>query len=63
MSESGNFRGRVSVSLLVGSIVPVVVGKYVAPDYMWWLFGLACAMVVAGSAFLVMNSRDESDAP
>ena len=42
--------------------MPVLVGKYVVPEYMWWLFGVACVMVVAGSAFLVMGPRDEPDA-
>ena len=62
MSESSGFRGRILVSLLVGSIVPVLIGKYLVPEYMWWLFGVGCIMVVAGSAFVVMGSRDEPDA-
>ena len=62
MSESKGSRTRLIVSLLGGSIVPVVIGKYLLPEYMWWMFGLACAMVLAGSAMLVLGSRDEPDA-
>ena len=62
MSESRKSRARLILSLFAGSVVPVVLGKYVVPEYVWWLFGLSCAMVVAGAAFLVMGSRDEPDA-
>ena len=62
MSDSKSSRTRLIVALLVGSIVPVVVGTYLLPQYLWWLFGVSCAMVLAGSAFLVLGSRDEPDA-
>ena len=50
-------RDRLVTGLLAGSVVPVLVGKFVVPGIVWWLFGLSCLMVVAGSALLLTNGR------
>jgi hypothetical protein len=63
MPEPRSSRTKVAVSLLLGSVLPVVVGKYLLPEYIWWLFGLSCAIVIAGTAILVLGGRDGPDAP
>lgn len=63
MPEPRSSRTKVAVYLLLGSVLSAIVGKYLLPEYIWWLFGLSCVLVVACTAILVQGGRDEPDAP
>ena len=63
MPEPRSSRTKVVVSLLLGSVLSVVIGKYVLPEYIWWLFGLSCVLVVACTPIMVLGAQDEPDAP
>ena len=60
-ASAPSVRSRLVIGLLAGSVAPVLVGKFLIPGIVWWLFGLSCMMVLAGSALMLMSSR-ESDA-